>query len=158
MTRLSPALFILALSGCAATNTNVSGEWDCPAQQGRACTTIEEADALSSHSSAPPSAVSVAPLPVATQAGDDKPVPDLPTGDDKDTGAIETAEPSELALKTPPVRRAEVLGKVWFYPFVDESNHYHEGGFVRVVLRPADWQTSPTHMFPKTGAPKGMSE
>ncbi len=52
------------------------------------------------------------------------------------------------------IRQAEILGKVWFYPFVDNTDYYHEGGFVHVVLRPADWQTSPAHMFPTTGAIK----
>jgi hypothetical protein len=40
------------------------------------------------------------------------------------------------------------LAKVWFYPFVDGGGHYHEGGFVHVVMRPANWRTAPEHLFP----------
>ncbi len=167
MIRLSPALLLIALSGCAATNANVSGEWDCPHQQGRACTTIEEADTLSSRSSVFPTAVSVAPLPpVMSGSSTDTLATDLPTSESHDTGA--TGKTGAAALlegaaqvssaedifpaRTPPVRQAEILGKVWFYPFVDDTDHYHEGGFVHVILRPADWQTSPNHMFPTRGA------
>ncbi len=170
MIRLSPALLILALSGCAATNANVSGEWDCPAQQGRACTTIEEADTLSSRSSISSTAVSVAPLPpVMSGSSTDTLVSDLPASESRDTGASSATGESEIAallegaaqvssaedtfpVQIPPVRQAEILGKVWFYPFVDDTDHYHEGGFVHVVLRSADWQTSPNHMFPTKGA------
>ncbi len=170
MIRLSPALLLIALSGCAATNANVQGEWDCPAQQGRACTTIEEADTLSSRSSVSPAAVSVMPLPpVMSGSSTDTLVSDLPTSESRDTGASSATGETEMAallegaaqvssaddifpVKTPPVRQAEILGKVWFYPFVDNTDHYHEGGFVHVVLRPADWQTSPEHMFPNEGS------
>jgi type IV conjugative transfer system lipoprotein TraV len=154
MIRLSPVLLILVLSGCAATNTNVSGEWDCPAQQGRACTTIEEADSLSARPSVLSPAVSLNPLTPAPQVGTHTPTSALST----DASVTETADPTELVIEAHSVRRAEVLGKVWFYPFVDNANHYHEGGFVHVILRPGDWQTSPMHMFPaKTGA-RGMDE
>jgi len=164
MIRLSPALLLIALSGCAATNANVQGEWDCPAQQGRACTTIEEADTLSSRSSISPTAVSVASLPpVMSHSSSDTLVTDLPTSESRATGKTEAAALLEGAaqvssaddifpVRTPPVRQAEILGKVWFYPFVDNTDHYHEGGFVHVVLRPADWQTSPEHMFPNEGS------
>ncbi len=140
MIRLSPAFLILALSGCAATNANVSGEWDCPAQQGRACTTIEEADTLSSRSSISPTAVSVSPLALSEND-------------------VQVSTRADIFLsKAPPVRQSEILGKVWFYPFVDDTDYYHEGGFVHVVLRPADWQTSPDHMFPNLDNSRGAVE
>jgi len=160
MIRLSPALLILVLSGCAATNANVSGEWDCPAQQGRACTTIEEADKLSSRSTISPATVSVATIaPAALLA----PVSLLPeTGAASATGMTEAVAPSTgediFPVREVRIRQAEILGRVWFYPFVDNTDHYHEGGFVHVVLRPSDWQTSPDHMFPNLDNSRGAVE
>jgi len=130
MTRLSPIQLILSLApvlaGCAAGNPNVSGQWDCPAQQGLACATIGEADA---HADA---ATSLTPLPVS-----------LPAPSAGAVGGV----PETRVPKTR-VRDTEVLAKVWFYPFVDGSGHYHEGGFVHVVMRPADWRIAPEHLFP----------
>jgi len=148
MIRLSPALLILVLSGCAATNANVSGEWDCPAQQGRACTTIEEADKLSSRSTFSPAAVSVATI---------APVSLLPETDMTEAVAPSTGE-DIFPVREVRIRQAEILGRVWFYPFVDNADHYHEGGFVHVVLRPSDWQTSPDHMFPNLDKSRGAVE
>jgi len=127
----------LLLSACGVHNANVSGEWDCPAQQGSACSTIEQADN-------PADVALTSPLPVSQWAEDE-----ALTLSDRDAGI------------SPPqhrIRQSEILGKVWFYPFVDNNNHYHEGGFVHVILRPADWKTDPAHLFPKDNAPKGTKQ
>ncbi len=152
MIRFSPALFILALSGCSIGNANVQGEWDCPAQRGRACTTIEEADSLSNRSTLSPTAVSVAPLPSVEQTA---PASVLPEAGSPETAAPFSNSTAAFTSKIPGVRQAEILGKVWFYPFVDDTDNYHEGGFIHVVLRPADWQTRPDHMFPGGDTYKG---
>ncbi|MBF0247336.1 MAG: TraV family lipoprotein [Alphaproteobacteria bacterium] len=146
MTRLAPILLILSLAGCAAGNPNVSGQWDCPAQQGLACATIGEADARADTAIhitplAPPSEVFSSAAPpspgAAVLGGDASALPEaLPVG--TVGGAIPSAH----------VRETEVLAKVWFYPFVDGGGHYHEGGFVHVVMRPADWRIAPEHLFP----------
>ncbi|MBF0249820.1 MAG: TraV family lipoprotein [Alphaproteobacteria bacterium] len=143
MTRLSPIVLILSLAGCAAGNPNVSGQWDCPAQQGLACATIGEADARAD------TAIHVTPLVplpppspgAAVPGGDASALPEaLPVG--TVGGVPETRVPKTR------VRETEVLAKVWFYPFVDGGGHYHEGGFVHVVMRPADWRIAPEHLFP----------
>jgi len=143
MTRLAPILLILSLAGCAAGNPNVSGQWDCPAQQGLACATIGEADARAD------TAIHVTPLDplsvpspgAAVPGGDASALPEaLPVG--TVGGVPETRVPKTR------VRDTEVLAKVWFYPFVDGGGHYHEGGFVHVVMRPADWRIAPEHLFP----------
>jgi len=135
MTRFAPILLILSLAGCAAGNPNVSGQWDCPAQQGLACATIGEADARAD------TAIHVTPLappsPGAAVPG-------------RDASALPEALPVGTVGGVPEtrVRDTEVLAKVWFYPFVDGGGHYHEGGFVHVVMRPADWRIAPEHLFP----------
>lgn len=144
MTRLAPILLMLSLAGCAAGNPNVSGQWDCPAQQGLACATIGEADARAD------TAIHVTPLPVplappspgtAVPGGGASSLPEaLPAGA---VGGV----PEARVPKTR-VRDTEVLAKVWFYPFVDGGGHYHEGGFVHVVMRPANWRIAPEHLFP----------
>ncbi len=148
MIRAPLIIFTLILSGCAVTNPNVSGQWDCPAQQGRACTTIREADALSGQSNFLPAAVSVAldtPVSILPETDATNAV-GAPAALDASVALVETAAP---LIKASRIRQAEILGRVWFYPFVGATDHYHEGGFVHVILRPADWQTSPNHMFPK---------
>lgn len=149
-------LSFIFLSGCAIGNPNISGEWDCPAQQGRACTTIGEADNLSGSSAFTPAAVSVVTLPPVASTKQTSPVSLLPkTGPTSATGGVETAAP---LIKVSKIRQAEILGKVWFYPFVDAGKHYHEGAFIRVILRPSDWKTDPSHLFPEVGdAPRGGS-
>lgn len=154
MTRPSPIVLILTLApvlaGCAAGNPNVSGQWDCPAQQGLACATIGEADARADTAIhitplAPPSEVFSSAAPpspgAAVLGGDASALPEaLPVGT---VGGV----PQTRVPKTR-VRDTEVLAKVWFYPFVDGGGHYHEGGFVHVVMRPADWRIAPEHLFP----------
>ena len=145
---LSPAALILILGGCAAGNPNVSGQWDCPAQQGLACATIGEADAQADNTAI--HATPLAPLSVsfpvpspgtAVPGGDASSLPEaLPVG--TVGGVLETRVPKTR------VRDTEVLAKVWFYPFVDGGGHYHEGGFVHVVMRPAAWKVAPEHLFP----------
>ncbi len=141
--RLSPALLILALSGCAYLNANVTDEWDCPAQHGRACATIGEADTLAG---APTATLDAVPEDGATA----------------EEASSQQASPAPAMNGRPAagtrVRRPEILARVWFYPFVDETNHYHEGGFVHVVMRPADWQTGRQHMFPENVPPGGAPE
>ncbi len=137
-------LTLTFLSGCAVTNPNISGEWDCPAQQGRACTTIGESDNLSGSSAFTPAAVSVATLPPVASTKQTPPVSLIPEAE-----GVETAAP---LIKTSKIRQAEILGKVWFYPFVDAGKHYHEGAFIHVILRPSDWKTDPAHLFPISNA------
>ncbi|MCP4546599.1 MAG: TraV family lipoprotein, partial [bacterium] len=133
--RLSAALSILILSGCSFLNANVLDEWKCPAQFGRLCVTIDEADTLSGNNTGSPGGAPASPVVEEAVL--------LPqTGDD----AQEEIASPPLTVDGPPapairVRRPEILARVWFYPFVDETNHYHEGAFVHVVMRPADWQT-----------------
>ena len=144
MTRLSPIVLILSLAGCAAGNPNVSGQWDCPAQQGLACATIGEADTQADNAAIHVTPLDPLPVPspgAAVPGGDASALPEaLPVGT---VGGV----PQTRVPKTR-VRDTEVLAKVWFYPFVDGGGHYHEGGFVHVVMRPADWRIAPEHLFP----------
>ncbi|NKB55046.1 MAG: TraV family lipoprotein [Alphaproteobacteria bacterium] len=151
MTRAWPALPILLLSGCVAGNANVSSEWDCPAQEGKACTSIEDADAEISAAGPP---ISLLP-PAAVPAEVASLLPEAAR-----SGAAANPAGTDAPIKADPagydprrVRAREVLARVWFYPFVDGGGHYHEGGFVHVVMRPAGWQTAPEHMFPAASAP-----
>ena len=133
---ISAALLVLVLAGCVAGGANVTGEWDCPAQEGKACASIGEADA--GVSAAGP------PIPLLPPAA----------GADATSWAGAPAGPHATSGANAPgydprrVRRTEVVARVWFHPFVDSGGHYHEGGFVHVIMRPADWQAAPEHMFP----------
>ena len=40
-------------------------------------------------------------------------------------------------------RTAEVIGRIWIAPYVDEHGIYHEAGWVRVVIEPAGWSVNP---------------
>jgi len=139
MKRILSLSCFLFLAACGVHNTNVSGEWDCPAQQGSACSTIEQAD----------NNLSTASQITSPQISQEVKVDEGLTLSDRSVG---------LAPSQQRVRQSEVLGKIWFYPFVDENNHYHEGGYVHVILRPADWKTDPAHLFPKDNSPKGENK
>ena len=40
-------------------------------------------------------------------------------------------------------RTAEVIGRIWIAPYVDEHGIYHEASWVRVVIEPAGWSVNP---------------
>ena len=40
-------------------------------------------------------------------------------------------------------RTAEVVGRIWIAPYVDEHGIYHEASWVRVVIEPAGWSVNP---------------
>ncbi len=133
MIRAALVLSFLLLPGCAKLGLgNVSGEWDCDAQAGLGCVGIREADAAVTGKPPPPHARQSQGAEAGTAV------------------AAEAGEPSPSASAAPfsRVREAEALARVWFYPFIDEGGHYHEGSFVHVVLRPAGWRADPEHMFP----------
>lgn len=108
---------LILLGGCSFAN--VQGEWDCEAQQGKACVSISEADGgpqTSNHLDSGSTGVPATFL-------------------HKPPAQVSVVPSSGHELRT-----GEVIGRVWFFPFVDAANNYHEAAALNVVLRAADWR------------------
>lgn len=52
----------------------------------------------------------------------------------------EAADLAPAGLPPARLRTAEVIGRIWIAPYVDESGVYHEARWVRAVLEPARWR------------------
>ncbi|MYA95745.1 MAG: type IV conjugative transfer system lipoprotein TraV [Nitrospinae bacterium] len=140
------------ITGCAGSG-HVGESWQCPLAQGTACQSVAEADPA-----------------VRAQGEVLEIAPSSPIRSNETTGAaflssiiawfadffrldeeedigVATAEPLFVVpeVKTPnpadeTLRTKERIARIWIAPYVDPGGVYREGGWVRVVVRPAGWR------------------
>ena len=146
-----------ALGGCATTH--VGDDWQCPVVHGVPCQSVMEADPTGPGRQQSPGGqrnelsgiagversrkcdASCRPfgwLRRALAGGNTLAGGNAHAGGKKDTtepesSAIPDSEPEEL-------RTAEVIGRIWIAPWVDDEGVYHEASWIRVVLQPAFWK------------------
>lgn len=148
-----------ALGGCATSH--IGSDWPCPVNQGTPCTSVSAADPAGA-STAGAGAWQPDPGTPASGAGtvrtDRCPqgcrpfawlgrllsrAPEASASAEPD-GSGESRIADSSGMETQRVaaaqRTAEVIGRIWIAPYVDDSGVYHEASWVRVVLEPARWR------------------
>ncbi len=152
MRALAPLLLAALLTGCAGSG-HVGESWQCPLAQGTACASVSEADpAVRAPGEARQTEL---PAPVRYAASASSSVlsgfiswfAELFRHEEEDAGAA-TAEPlivPQPAEETPAepnenLRTKERIARIWIAPYVDAQNNYHEGYWVRAVIKPARWR------------------
>ena len=101
----------LVLSGCNTLGQNVSDTWDCPAEEGIGCASIDTIRDIISRPGHGHSAALVA--------------------------AAANADPG---LDGTPLYRSDKIIKVVVSPFVDKSGIYHEESTVYAVVERGGWE------------------
>ena len=139
------------ITGCAGSG-HVGESWQCPIAQGTACQSVSEADPAARNTRESRETLPV-PAPPKEAAGtinlrnlivwftelfnpDDEFEEDAATAEPLIT--MPEAEPPDPADET--LRTKERIARIWIAPYVDPGGVYREGGWVRVVVRPAGWR------------------
>ena len=76
-------------------------------------------------------------------AGETAPGVDDPPSAGLPSASLLSAGPPSAGHWRDGARTAEVIGRIWIAPYVDEHGIYHEAGWVRVVIEPAGWSVNP---------------
>ena len=127
--------------------------WQCPLAQGTACQSVSEADPAARAPGEARQTKLPAPVRYAASAGSSvlsgfiSWFAELFSFEEEDAGAA-TAEPlivSPAAEEAPSrthenLRTKERVARIWIAPFVDAHDNYHEGYWVRAVMKPAGWR------------------
>lgn len=144
-------LGVLLITGCAG-GSHVGESWQCPIAQGVACQSVSEADPAVA--SAGEDLKTTVPSPVRSIETTGTPFlggilawfAELFSGEEVEE--VATAEPLIVlaAAEETPVepnenfRTKERIARIWIAPYVDARNNYHEGYWVRAVIKPASWR------------------
>ena len=165
--RALATLFVAALiTGCAGSG-HVGESWQCPLAQGTACRSVSEADPAVRAPGEERETKLSATVRYAASAGSSvlsgfiSWFAELFSFEEEDAGAA-TAEPLVIrAAQEPPamveplstllvektpfapqenLRTKERVARIWIAPFVDAHDNYHEGYWVRAVMKPAGWR------------------
>lgn len=117
---------VLSLSACSHMN----GQFDCPVGKGVSCKSMKEIDNMASQ-------------------GYFKESPTSPT-------VVSLNKTAPYVLQNPlstqaPVRVEARVLRVWFAPFVDSKDNYHQESEVFTVIDKSFWQGNPVQSF--EGAP-----
>jgi hypothetical protein len=116
---LLASLAVIMLQGCA--NTHVRDDWDCPHQPGLGCVSINEADqGRKQH-------------PAAHQRRHPQP--------SSKTTPLETTPYPIKIVPGQPVRIQPTQGRMWFAPFTDKHDHWHDQSFVYFIETAGRWMT-----------------
>ncbi len=146
-------LGVLLITGCAG-GSHVGESWQCPIAQGTACASVSEADpavaatAEARETTLPSPGRSVETTGTAFLGGILAWFAELFRLDEEDDEEVATAEPlivTQASEETPVepnenLRTKERIARIWIAPYVDAQNNYHEGYWVRAVIRPAGWR------------------
>lgn len=143
-------LGVLLITGCAG-GSHVGESWQCPIAQGVACQSVSEADpAVGSagedlKTSVPSPGRSIETTGTPFLSGILAWFAELFSGEEVEE--VATAEPLFVLpeVKTPDpaneaLRTKERIARIWIAPYVDAQNNYHEGYWVRAVIKPASWR------------------
>ncbi len=145
-------LTVMFLAGCAG-GSHVGESWQCPIAQGTACASVSEADpavaatAEAGETTLPFPVRSIETTGTSFLSGILAWFSELFSSDEDDE-EVATAEPliviaaAEDALSRPyeSLRTKERIARIWIAPYVDAQNNYHEGFWVRAVMKPAGWR------------------
>ena len=144
-------LAVLLLTGCAG-GSHVGESWQCPIAQGVACQSVSEADpAVAATTEARETPLPSPVRPIETTgppflSGILAWFAELFSGEEVEE--VATAEPlivPQASDETPVepnenFRTKERIARIWIAPYVDARNNYHEGYWVRAVIKPAGWR------------------
>ena len=140
------------ITGCAGSG-HVGESWQCPLAQGTACQSVSEADPAARAPGEARQTKLPAPVRYAASAGSSvlsgfiSWFAELFSFEEEDAGAA-TAEPLIVSpaaeeVPSPPhenLRTKEHVARIWIAPYVDAHDNYHEGYWVRTVMKPAGWR------------------
>ena len=153
------------VTGCAGSG-HVGESWQCPLAQGTACQSVSEADPAVREPGEERETKLPVPVRYAASAGSSvlsgfiSWFAELFSFEEEDASAA-TAEPLVVGAQAPlataeslytPVvektpfapqenlRTKERVARIWIAPFVDAHDNYHEGYWVRAVMKPAGWR------------------
>ena len=145
-------LGVLLITGCAG-GSHVGESWQCPIAQGVACQSVSEADpavaatAEARDTTLPSPGRSVETTGTPFLSGIIAWFAELFRLDEEEDEEVATAEPllvmSEVKTPDPAneaLRTKERIARIWIAPYVDARNNYHEGYWVRAVIKPAGWR------------------
>ena len=154
------------VTGCAGSG-HVGESWQCPLAQGTACQSVSEADpAARAPGEVRDSAFPVPLRPMEKSAysvlnGLIVWFTELFRHEEEQDAGAATAEPLVVGAQAPlataeslytPVveetsfaphenlRTKERVARIWIAPYVDAHDNYHEGYWVRTVMKPAGWR------------------
>ena len=144
-------LGVLLLTGCAG-GSHVGESWQCPIAQGTACASVSEADPAVA--ATPEARETTLPSPGrSVETTGSTALSDLLSWLTKlfsgeEVEEVATAEPlivPQASDETPVepnenFRTKERIARIWIAPYVDARNNYHEGYWVRAVIKPASWR------------------
>ena len=146
-------LIAVLITGCAGSG-HVGESWQCPLAQGTACQSVAEADPAARAPGESRETTLPAPVHDAASAG----YPVLggliawvaefirdAVQNEKEAATAEPLNVSPVAEDAPyspheNLRTKERIARIWIAPYVDPGGVYREGGWVRVVVRPAGWR------------------
>ena len=144
-------LAVLLLTGCAG-GSHVGESWQCPIAQGVACQSVSEADPAVAATAEARETTSFTPLR-PTETTRSTALRDLLSWlmklfSGEEVEEVATAEPlvvpqpaeETLAETNENLRTEERIARIWIAPYVDAQNNYHEGYWVRAVIKPAGWR------------------
>lgn len=111
--KLIMLMSMVLLTGCAQMN----GQFDCPAGSGVSCTSMKEVDRMASQGM------------FADNYG-------------HSSKRVAISNRNTLSLQAPS-RISENVLKVWFAPFVDSDDNYHQENEIHSVVDKGFWQGNP---------------
>ena len=144
-------LAVLLLTGCAG-GSHVGESWQCPIAQGVACQSVSEADPAVASAGEDLKTTGLSPVRSVETTGSTA-LSDLLSWlmklfSGEEVEEVATAEPlvvPQASDETPVetnenLRTKERIARIWIAPYVDAQNNYHEGFWVRAVIKPAGWR------------------
>lgn len=118
MNKATIAMIVLSLLSLTACS-HMNGQFDCPVSKGVSCQSMKEIDTMASQGYF--NSPSVAP---------------------RIGLAISLQRPNTLHQQAPLRVEARVL-KIWFAPFIDSQDNYHQASEVYTVVDKGFWQGNP---------------
>lgn len=116
---LISSIFLLAISACSS---NVSKEWSCRKVDSKlGCVSISDADQASSSS-------------LADDSFDSREI----KGYGEYSSFVRNTQEGKIAQLVS--RTSDQVGRIWFSPYMDADNNYHESSFVGVVDENSRWE------------------
>ena len=130
-------LGVIGLAGCLTGCASLNSSFDCKATAGVRCTPLSEVNRDIDTGK-------LAPL----QSNKNKQLPKRST---RKKAIWQQPTPFPIAhSQNPPLREPETVLQVWFAPYEDAENHYHQQSIVNMVVVPGSWfDTSDLNRGPK---------
>jgi len=127
MNKISISLLLIALLSLSACS-HLNGQFDCPVAKGISCQSMSQIDVMANQG--------------YFREPDNK-----PRLDNRLVFKLKNTRPYHA-----PLRVEERVLKVWFAPFIDSDDNYHEQSEVYTVVDKSFWQGNPVHSLKEASA------